>query len=90
MFDLGAHVDNKHHTWSNNISQSRIDYIWTDSFNIQFFHSYKLDDSNSSTLSDHSILISTWTYTNAYSKPPRHHTGISCRIFNYKAMSPEK
>ena len=90
MFDLGAHVDNKHFTWSNNTSHSRIDYIWTDSFNIQFFLSYKLDDSNTSTLSDHSILTSTWTFTNAYSKPSHHHTGISCKIFNYKAMSTDK
>ena len=90
MFDLSAHVNNKHFTWSNNTSHSRIDYIWTDSFNIQFFLSYNLDDSNTSTLSDHSILTSTWTFTNAYSKPPRHHTGISRRIFNYKAMSIDK
>src|ERR1041385_8049393 len=90
MFDLGVYIDNKHYTWSNNTSHSRIDYIWTDSFNIQFFLSYKLDDSNTSTFSDHSILISTWTFTNAYSKHPRYHTGISCRIFNYKAMSTDK
>jgi len=90
MFDLGAHVDNKHFTWSNNTSHSRIDYIWTDSFNIQFFLSYKLDDSNTSTLSNHSVLISTWTFTNAYSKPSHFHTGISHRIFNYKAMLTDK
>jgi hypothetical protein len=90
MYDLGAHVDNKHYTWSNNNSQSRIDYIWTDSFNLQFFISYSLDDSSYSTSSDHSILLSSWSFTNAFSKPPRYHTGISRRIFNYKAMSPEK
>src|SRR6185295_10946134 len=28
MFDLGAHVNNKHFTWSNNTSHSHIDYIW--------------------------------------------------------------
>src|ERR1051325_1949880 len=90
MFDLGAHANNKHFIWSNNTSQSRIDYIWTDSFNIQFFLSYNLDDSNNSTLSNHSILLSSWSFTNAFSKPPHYHTGICRRIFNYKAMLLEK
>ena len=87
MFDIGAHFNNTHYTWSNNLTHSRIDYIWTDSFNIQFILSYNLDDSQTSTLSDHSILSSSWTFTNAYSKPPHMHTGISQRIFNYKSMS---
>jgi len=87
MYDIGAHFNNTQHTWSNNISSSRIDYIWTDQFNIQFLLSYKLDSSNTSTLSDHSILSSSWTFPNAYSKPPRYHTGISRRIFNYNTMT---
>jgi hypothetical protein len=90
MYDLGAHTNNTHYTWSNNTSQSRIDYIWTDTFNIQFLLSYNLDNSQTSTSSDHSILLSSWTFTNAYSKPPRYHTGISRRIFNFKNMSSEE
>jgi len=89
MYDIGAHFNNKHSTWSNNTSSSRIDYIWTDQFNIQFLLSYSLDNSQTSTSSDHLILTSTWTFPHAYSKPLRKHTGISRRIFNYKAMSTE-
>jgi len=90
MFDIGAHFNNTHYTWSNNLAHSRIDYIWTDSFNIQFILSYDLDNSQTSTLSDHSILFSSWTFPNAYSKPPRMHTGVSRRIFNYKSMSTDQ
>ena len=56
MFDIGTHLNNTHHTWTNNHNKSRIDYIWTNSFNIQFFLSYNLDNSSTSTLSDHLIL----------------------------------
>jgi ribonuclease HI len=90
MYDIGAHFNNTHYTWSNQNSMSRIDYIWTDQFNIQFLLSYKLDSSTTSTLSDHLILMSNWTFSNAYSKPLRKHTNISRRIFNYKAMTNEK
>src|SRR5947209_181734 len=62
MYDIGAHSNNTHYTWSNNTSQSQIDYIWTDQFNIQFLLSYNLDNSQSSTLSDHLILTTTWTF----------------------------
>jgi hypothetical protein len=89
MYDIGAHFNNKHSTWSNNTSSSRIDYIWTDQFNIQFLLSYSLDNSQTSTFSDHLILSSTWTFPHAYSKPLRKHTGINRRIFNYKTMSTE-
>ena len=82
MYDLGAHTCNTQHTWSNNTTSSRIDYIWTDTFNLQFFVSYKLDNSQTSTLSDHKILTSTWVFSNAFSKLPCHKTGISRRIFN--------
>ena len=90
MFDIGAHYNNTHYTWSNKINNSRIDYIWTDSFNIQFLLSYNLNNSQTSTLSDHLILFTSWTFPNAYSKPPRLHTGISRRIFNYKTMSSDQ
>src|SRR6185436_9662410 len=89
MYDIGAHFNNKLSTWSNNTSSSHIDYIWTDQFNIQFLLSYSLDNSQTSTSSDHLILSSTWTFPHAYSKPLRKHTGISRRIYNYKAMSTE-
>ena len=87
MFDIGAHLNNTHHTWSNNSSSSRIDYIWTNSFNIQFLLSFEIDNSKSSTLSDHFILTTSWTFPNAYSKPPRLHTNISRRIFDYKSTT---
>ena len=90
MFDIGAHFNNTHYTWSNNLSHSRIDYIWTNSFNIQFLLSYHLDNSLTSTHSDHLILTTSWTFPNAYSKPQRYHTGISRRIFNYKSTSPDQ
>ena len=87
MFDVGAHFNNTHFTWSNNTTSSRIDYIWTNMFNTQFLLSYNLEDSKTSTLSDHLILSTSWTFPNAYSKPPRIHTNISRRIFDYKATS---
>ena len=90
MFDIGAHFNNTHYTWSNNSQNSRIDYIWTDSFNIQFLLSYKLDNSHTSTLSDHLILTTSWTFPHAYHKNPRFYTGISRRIFNYKSMSSDQ
>ena len=90
MFDIGAHLNNTHYTWTNNHNKSRIDYIWTNSFNIQFLLSYNLDNSGTSTLSDHLILTTSWTFPNAFSKPPRLHTGISRRIFDYKAMSSDQ
>ena len=71
MYDIRAHFNNTHHTWSNGSSSSKIDYIWTDQFNIQFLLSYNLDQSNTSTSSDHLILSSSWTFPNAYSKPLR-------------------
>ena len=90
MFDIGAHFNNTHFTWSNNTKSSRIDYIWTNTFNIQFLLSYNLDNSKTCTLSDHLILSTSWTFPNAYSKPPRLHTNISRRIFDYKATSCEQ
>ena len=87
MYDIGAHCNNTHYTWTNNSRSSRIDYVWTNTFNIQFLLSYYLDDSKTSTLSDHLILLTNWTFPNAYSKPPRLHTNISRRIFNYKSTS---
>jgi endonuclease/exonuclease/phosphatase family metal-dependent hydrolase len=77
MYDIGAHFNNTHHTWSNQTSRSRIDYIWTDQFSIQFLLSYKLDNSSTSTFSDHLILISNWTFSNAYSRSLYKHTNIS-------------
>ena len=90
MYNIGAHFDNTHHTWSNNSSSSRIDYIWTDQSTIQFLLSYNLDSNNTSTLSDHLILLSSWTFPNTLSKFPRHHTDISHRVFNYKAIESDK
>ena len=90
MFDIGAHFNNTHSTWSNNTKSSRIDYIWTNTFNIQFLLSYNLDNSKTCTLSDHLILSTSWIFPNAYSKPPRLHTNISRRIFDYKATSCEQ
>ncbi|CAG8856739.1 16923_t:CDS:2, partial [Gigaspora margarita] len=69
MFDIEAHFNNIHYTWSNNISSN---------------------NSYTSTSSDHLILTISWTFPNAYSKPQRLHTGISHRIFNYKATSTDQ
>lgn len=89
MYNVGAHFDNTHYTWSNNTYSSRIDYIWTDQFNIQFLLLYKLDTSDTSTRSDHLILNTSWTFPNAYSKCSHLHTGISHHVFNYKDMTSE-
>ena len=90
MFDIGAHLNNTHHTWTNNHNKSRIDYIWTNSFNIQFLLSYNLDNSRTSTLSNHLILTTSWTFPNTFSKSSCFHTGISRRIFDYRAMSSDQ
>src|SRR5260364_81673 len=90
MFDIGAHYNNTHYTWLNRINQSRIDYIWTDSFNIQFLLFYNMNNSQTSTLSDHLILLTSWTFSNAYSKSSCLHTSISRRIFNYKIISSDQ
>ena len=34
MFDIGAHFNNTHYTWSNGSRSSCIDYIWTNIFNV--------------------------------------------------------
>ena len=54
-----------------------------------FLLSYNLESSQTSTFSDHLILLTQWTFPNAYSKPSRKHTNISRRIFNYKIMTQE-
>jgi endonuclease/exonuclease/phosphatase family metal-dependent hydrolase len=89
FYDIGLHFNNTQHTWSNQTSSSRIDYIWTNQTNIQFLLSFNLESSQTSTLSDHLILLTQWTFPNAYSKPSRKHTKISRRIFNYKIMTQE-
>ena len=90
IFDIEAHFNHTQPTWSNGTQSSRIDYIWTNTFNIQFLLDYNLDNSKTSTLSDHLILSSSWIFSNAYSKPPRLRTNISRRIFDYKATSNEQ
>ena len=90
MFDIGAHSDNLHYTWTNNTNFSRINYIWTNTFNIQFLLKYSLDNSSTSTLSDHLILHTSWIFSNAYNKQPQLRSQIQRTIFNYKETTEEQ
>jgi hypothetical protein len=68
MYDLADHTNNLQNTWHSTRYQTRIDYIWAHDALIPYLNEFKLDNSSSSTNSDHQILISTWIFPFAATK----------------------
>src|SRR6185295_5680444 len=88
MYDLADYTDNLQNTWQSSRYQTKIDYIWAHDALIPHLHKFKLDNSSSSTNSNHQILTSTWVFPFATTKI-RHKSKSKRRIFNYKIMSRE-
>jgi endonuclease/exonuclease/phosphatase family metal-dependent hydrolase len=68
MYDLADYTDNLQNTWHSSRYQTKIDYIWAHDALIPHLHEFKLDNSSSSTNSDHQILTSTWVFPFATTK----------------------
>ena len=88
LYDLANYSNNTHSTWQSTRYQNRIDYIWANDSLISYLHKFELDNSLSSTNSDHQILISTWKFPFAISKI-RNKNRCKRRTYNYKSMTKE-
>ncbi|RIB30890.1 DDE superfamily endonuclease-domain-containing protein [Gigaspora rosea] len=69
ILDLADFTQNLQYTWHRNRLGSRIDYIWSNDSIIPYLNNFHLDNSASSTNSDHEILVSNWTFPFTFSKP---------------------
>src|SRR5690242_13546258 len=71
-------------------SHSTIDYIWANHSILRYLTSFIIDDSDTSSRSDHKILISSWTFSYAFIGKHRATTKTRRRIFLYKNMNNEQ
>jgi exonuclease III len=62
MYDLAKHTQSSTHTWHSSRFQSNIDYIWANHTILRYLNSFYIEDPDTSTKSDHKILISLWTF----------------------------
>src|SRR5260364_170524 len=90
FIDLSTHTQSLASTWRRAAQHSQIDYIWAYSPLISYLLGFNLDDPKTSTLSDHKILTSQWSFPYAYIGQPKHKSKSRRRIFNYKLMDTEK
>src|ERR1041384_7192508 len=90
MYDLATHSHKSTHTWHRANLSSEIDFIWAYQPILQYLTEYDIDDPNTSTQSDHKILISRWLFPYATTGQQRHKTRTRRRVFEYKAMNLEK
>ena len=58
MYDLANYTNNQQNTWHSSRYQNKIDYIWAHEPTTPYLSSFEIDNSSSSTQSDHHILIS--------------------------------
>jgi endonuclease/exonuclease/phosphatase family metal-dependent hydrolase len=87
MYNLATHTETLAPTWHSSRDSSSIDYIWANQPILRYLTSYYMDDPDTSTKSDHQILISSWTFPYAYIGKLRHSTKTRRRIFLYKNMN---
>ena len=87
MYNLAAHTNSSSSTWHSSRYSSEIDFIWAYHTILTYLTSFNIDDTDSSSLSDHKILISRWSFPYALHGQRRHKTRTRRRIFNYKAMN---
>ena len=90
MYNLATHTQSLTTTWQNSRFQSCIDYIWVYDSIIRYLTSFHLEDSDTSTRSNHKILISLWTFPYALFGKQRHQTRTCRRVFLYKNMINEQ
>ena len=90
MYNLAAHSHKSASTWHRANLSSEIDYIWVYQPVLQYLTDYETDDPDTSTLSDHKILISRWLFPFAKTGQSRHKTRTKRRVFEYKLMDSEK
>src|SRR5690349_2342574 len=90
MYDLAVHTQSSTDTWNSSRYSSCIDYIWANHSILRYLNSYYDDDPNSSTKSDHQILISSWVFPYAFSGKCRISTRTRRRVFLYKNMNTEQ
>src|SRR5260364_211116 len=67
--------------------QTTIDYIWAHNPILRYFSKFESDQSNTSTNSDHIILISRWSFLYALFKTRRYSTKTRRKVFGYKSMN---
>ena len=87
MYNLASHSNSSSPTWHSSRYSSEIDFIWAYHTILTYLTSFSTDDADSSSLSDHKILISRWSFPYAQHGQRRHKTRTRRRVFNYKIMS---
>jgi ribonuclease HI len=90
MYDLAKHTQSSTYTWHSSRFQSNIDYIWANHTILRYLNSFYIEDPDTSTKSDHKILISSWTFPYAFIGKQRAATKTRRRIFSYKNMNEEQ
>ena len=90
MYNLASHSNSSSPTWHSSRYSSEIDFIWAYHTILTYLTSFSTDDADSSSLSDHKILISRWSFLYAQHGQCRHKTRTRRRVFNYKIMSDTK
>src|SRR5260364_464621 len=90
MYNLAEHTQSSLPTWQNSRYQSTIDYIWAYNPILKYLSKVETDQSNTSTNSDHTILISRWSFPYTLFKTRRYSTKTHRKVFDYKSMNSEQ
>ena len=90
LYNLASHTQSFIPTWQSSRYSSSIDYIWANQPILRYLNSFIIEDPDTSTKSDHKILISNWSFPYAYSGKPRYSTKTRRRTFLYKNMNNEQ
>ena len=90
MYNLAEHIQSFLPTWQSSRYQSTIDYIWAHNPILRYLSKFETDQSNTSTNSDHTILISRQSFLYALFKTRRYSTKTHRKVFDYKSMNSEQ
>src|SRR5260364_416353 len=83
MYNLAEHTQSSLPTWQSSRYQSTINYIWAHNPILRYLSKFETDQSNS----DHTILISKWSFPYALFKTRRYSTKTHRNVFDYKSMN---